>query len=197
MSMDVSAKTHKIPSRTLQVASLLVVSLFVSPAFCGQSLPLAATDRDSSSQIGPGAVVQEVRQGGEGEKAGLQEGDVILEWGCLDHRGKIESSFDLTAVELEEGQRGAVTLDGLRGSEKETWVVAPGRWSVGSRPNFGTRLAARYRRLQDLVRAGKDAEATHVRNELAAELGQTTSWWPAVWLRLERAKELGSSRMGP
>src|SRR5215510_1307483 len=70
----------------------------------------------SWAQLKPGVVVEEVAKYSEAEKAGLQEGDILLNWRHGDGNDDIRSPFDLSKAEIEEAPRGKVTLGGIRGA---------------------------------------------------------------------------------
>ena len=93
-------------------ATLLVLSLFwLFPSIQGQvankqKVAVAPADHQA------GIIVEEVTKGSEAEKAGLQEGDVLMRWIRGDAKGEIESPFDIAWIEIEQTQRGVVTLEG-------------------------------------------------------------------------------------
>src|SRR5260370_18979567 len=63
------------------------------------------------AQLKPGIVVESIAKYSEGEKAGVQEGDVLLSWSRGDTKGEIESPFDLSNIEIEQVPRRNVTID--------------------------------------------------------------------------------------
>jgi hypothetical protein len=69
-----------------------------------------------------GVVVESLLSKFEGERVGLQNGDVLLAWARGDAKGDINSPFDLPYIRLEQASRGTVQLEGLRGLEKRTWT---------------------------------------------------------------------------
>jgi tetratricopeptide (TPR) repeat protein len=110
------------------------------------------------AEIKPGVVVEKVTEHGEAEKAGLQPEDILLEWSRGDAQGKILSPFDLPEIEIEQSPRGAVTIQGSRGSERRVWTLGPAAWGIKARPDFPESLLARYREGQQLLNAEKPAE---------------------------------------
>lgn len=54
----------------------------------------------------PGVIVENLEAGGEGSKAGMQQGDILLTWSRGDASGKIESPFDMVDLEFEQKARG-------------------------------------------------------------------------------------------
>src|SRR5262245_39670487 len=68
-----------------------------------------------------GVVVEKITRGLAADKAGLRESDTILSWARGGDYGRIDSPFDLSAVEVEQASRGTIILNGLRGQESLTW----------------------------------------------------------------------------
>jgi hypothetical protein len=105
---DMTTVAHGNPCRILLLVSAL--SIFAWP----ETVP----ER--------GVAVEQVEKGSSGEKAGLQSDDIILSWSRQDIHGNIEWPLDLTELDIEQTPRGAVTLEGLRGTEKRTWTLPSG-----------------------------------------------------------------------
>jgi len=125
-----------------------------------------------------GVVVESVTKNAEAEKAGLQEGDILLTWTRGAVRGEIESPFDLSQAETEQAPRGAVSFEGLRGVEHLVWVLRP-PWGVIARPNFRGNLLVLYQEGQKLAKAGKPTKAADLWRVAAGEAQKS----PASWLR--------------
>jgi hypothetical protein len=89
------------------------------------------TGGTSSTGIGPDVVVKKIVPHGEAEKAGLQEGDILLAWSRSDSKGDIQSPFDIMYVETEQGRLGGVQLEGLRGTarQRQSWSLGPSSWA--------------------------------------------------------------------
>src|SRR5579872_2786482 len=121
-------------------------------------------------QLQPGVVVETVARNSAGEKAGIQEGDVLLTWTRAELQGEIESPFDLAEAEVEQGPRGAVTLLGSRQAESKVWILNPSVWGITVRPNFGEPLLSRYHEGQLLAKAGKLNEAAERWRAAAVEV---------------------------
>jgi len=71
-------------------------------------------------------------------------GDIVTAWTQGDIHRNIESPFDLIAAEEEFGPRGPVTLEGLRGTQKQQWELGLGKWGIGARPEMSTSLLDLY-----------------------------------------------------
>jgi hypothetical protein len=107
------------------------------------------------SLLKSGVVVERVLRYSESDKAGIQEGDILLRWVRGDVHGELLSPFDLNNTEVEQEPRGTVTLEGLRGKERRTWQLGQDRWGIEVRPNFPDAALTLYREGQDLAVAGK------------------------------------------
>jgi CHAT domain-containing protein/tetratricopeptide (TPR) repeat protein len=136
----------------------------------------------SPSGCEPGAVVEKISANSVAEKAGLKEGDVILSWTRGDVNGRIDSPFDIPLLEIEQAPLGSITLEGLRGNEKSTWVVGAGGWGVKFRPNFPTSLYALYQQGQNLAKTGKLTEAASEWRTVADQVDRSYPPWLHAWL---------------
>src|SRR5579859_7339675 len=106
-----------------------------------------------------GVVIEAIKKNSEAEKAGLQEGDIVLHWARGNAQGEIESPFDLSWIEIEQEPRGVVTIEGLRGIDKKIWTLGPDTWGADARPNLSESLLSIYLEGQKLATAGKLQEA--------------------------------------
>src|SRR5437868_13577424 len=88
----------------------------------GLATRAAAQDISGSPSWRGGVVIEHVEKGSAGEKAGMTPGDLILAWSRAPVKAKIDSPFDFAEVEIEQGSRGAVNLEGRRGSEQKVRV---------------------------------------------------------------------------
>src|SRR2546427_7017504 len=100
----------------------------------------AGPSADTPKDLKTGIVVEKIKKASAADRAGIQAGDIILNWSGRDAKGQIESPFDLSEVEIEHGSRGTVVLEGMRGTEKLSWVVPPDAWDITTRPNVSGRL---------------------------------------------------------
>jgi len=71
---------------TIRLAMVLVICLILTQC--------------AWAQLKPGIVVEEVTKNSEGEKAGLQQNDILLTWSRGDAKGEIKSQFDLSGIEI-------------------------------------------------------------------------------------------------
>src|SRR5438874_105889 len=127
----------------------------------------------TSEQHRSGIIVETVAKNSEGERAGLRERDVILNWTRGDARGQIDSPFDLPDLEVEQAPQGTVTLQGLRDNEARSWTLGQTSWGVRARPSLPEALRPIYRDAEDLAKAGKLTEAAE-RCRAAALMAQSS-----------------------
>jgi hypothetical protein len=70
---------------------------------------VSVTASARAEEIQSGAVVEKIAKSSQAEKAGIQEGDLLLRRVRGDAKGEIESPFDLSQVETEQvNERGEV-----------------------------------------------------------------------------------------
>jgi CHAT domain-containing protein/Tfp pilus assembly protein PilF len=145
------------------------------------------------AQLNPGIVIESIAKYSEGEKAGLQEGDVLLDWHRDDAQGEIASPFDLSEIEVEQAPRGVVTVGGVRGTEKRVWVLGQARWGVDARPNLPEGLLTLYLEGQKLAKARKLQDAVG-RWRLAADTAkESPSNWLPSWFLFKAGELLASA----
>ena len=162
----------------------IVTTLFLMSAasVLGQTVS-SFGNATSCLDLKPGIVVETVAKNSGAEKAGLAKGDVILAWTRGDLKGDIPSPFDLPEVELEQGARGQVSLEGTREETRRTWTMGPTRWNVVTRPNLQQPLLKIYLEGQELAEAGKLAEATeHWRNATGLVPNGECAWLDAWFI---------------
>ncbi|HWZ42202.1 MAG TPA: tetratricopeptide repeat protein [Candidatus Saccharimonadales bacterium] len=135
--------------------------------------------------FGPGVVVEKVARNSAAERAGLQEGDVILRWVRGDAKGDIESPFDLLTLETEEAPLGPLTLEGTRDARRQTWKLKPDAWGLDTRANFGPELLLVYQQTQDPDATNKLARLVQRDSGLS---------WVRAWLFFQRARQLGRAK---
>jgi S1-C subfamily serine protease len=116
-----------MPLQRLAALIFLLLSPLCTSAFA-QAQPAAA------ETLGPGVVVEEVEKKSAVEKAGLQDGDVLLGWSRGDHAGVFESPFDLITLQTTERPLGTVTVTGLRGDARHQWEMGGDAWGITSSP---------------------------------------------------------------
>jgi CHAT domain-containing protein/tetratricopeptide (TPR) repeat protein len=176
----------------------LAILYLICSAWNSQALPQhSPSPHDSEIQISSGVVVEKVVQHGEGEKAGLYEGDVLLSWSRGESKGEIESPFDLAEIETEQKTLGMVKLEGLRGTERRVWPLGPSDWGLTTRPNFAGAFLTSYREGQDLAKTGKPADIVDASKRWKVLAGQYSSsqapWLPA-WLFFHGAELLRDAK---
>src|SRR5262249_22307518 len=108
--------------------------------------------------------------------------------------GKLESPFDLSLVVSEELVQGAVTFEGLRGSDKKVWTLTSPWWGSIMRPNFSEAAAAAYSEGAKLVAEGKPLEAAARSRALAARISKSESSWISPWLLYRCAETLAQAQ---
>ena len=150
-----------------------------------------------AAQTSSGIVVEEAEKLAGGERAGLQAGDIILQW----HRGgtvqgEFLSPFDLSEVEIEQAPLGTVTIEGLRGTEKKLWVLGPSRWSIEARPNLLEDLLSIYEKARELEKLKKPVEAAK-HWQTAANLSANHDSWIEIWCLWQAVKALDSAGQWP
>src|SRR6266568_9086010 len=141
--MSLQGHSAKLRSAILVgcVLSSFVLTALTAPAL-GQTAPLVQTEPQSSysatnlsEELKPGVVVEKISKGSKAEKAGLQEGDILLNWISPNAQGEIKSPFDLLQMEFEQSSRGTVRIEGLRGREKQVWLLESDIRVFDVRPN--------------------------------------------------------------
>jgi CHAT domain-containing protein/tetratricopeptide (TPR) repeat protein len=146
------------------------------------------------SDLQPGVVVENIGRNSEAEKAGIQSGDVILNWVRGDVKADITSPFDLVQIEIEQAPRGNVTLEGVRGLERRSWTLGPDVWGITARPGFQGKLLDLYQEGQRLSEAGKPSEAVARWQAAAEEARQSQIRWIGPWLLQHAAGALSNQK---
>jgi CHAT domain-containing protein len=160
----------------------------------------AAQESDSShfsAQRFQGLVVTQLDKNGEGAKSGLRESDILLGWSQGVSRGLLRSPFDLLALEIEEKHGGSVSLEGLRGTERKTWVLGAGPWSIRTRPDCPENLFLLYDEGLQLARAGKWPQTIERWHGITNQTLDSAPSWFAPWLFLRAAEVLSEGRQWP
>ncbi|HEX2222811.1 MAG TPA: hypothetical protein VHN15_01250, partial [Thermoanaerobaculia bacterium] len=163
-------------------------------------VPEGASAVTAGAPAPPGLMVEEVRPGTAGQKAGLLPGDILVSWrrgpaaeAALPVAGELALPFDLAEVFLEQMPRAEVTLLGRRGAEERSWVLPQGAPSVWVRtaPVLSGDLLDSYReaRARFETPAGLEAGATALRGA-AARARSRGAEDLAVWFLARAADEL-------
>jgi CHAT domain-containing protein/Flp pilus assembly protein TadD len=151
------------------------------------------TSAYASEALRPGIIIETVASNSASERAGLEEGDLVVGWSRGDVRGEIQSPFDLTEVEIEHAPRGTVTLEGLRGTEKNQWRLDSDDWGISARPNFQENLLSLYHDGRELAKAGNLSQAVD-RWHAALETHEPLPAWVNTWLLFHSAELYSKAR---
>ena len=149
---------------------------------------------DVAQELKQGVVVEKVAKNSEAEKAGLKEGDLLLHWARGDAQGEIQSPFDLRQIETEQAPRGNVTINGLRGVDKQAWTLGPDSWGIKARPNLPEPLLASYREGREHANAAKPVEAADEWRALAKKIENSKPAWLCPWLLSQAAESFADAR---
>jgi CHAT domain-containing protein/Flp pilus assembly protein TadD len=176
-------------------AFLFALSLLSIPAFAPQeSVAKTELQHSGHSMVQPGVVLEKFDGEFDGpKKIGMEPGDVLLTWSRGNAGGKLESPFDLSLVVSEELVQGAVTFEGLRGSEKKVWTLTSPWWGSIMRPNFSETAAAAYSEGAKLVAEGKPLEAVVRWRTLGARIATSEFSWVRPWLLYRCAETLAQA----
>jgi len=134
-----------------------------------------------------GLLVEKVGAGSPGEKAGIREGDVLLEWSTqIGATGRLDPLYGLETLRNEQGFIGIITLKGLRGGQPATWTGSPvGGWGLQTRPAMSEGLLSLHRQARELANDHKPLEAAERWREAARraeKTSQETDWLPSWFL---------------
>jgi CHAT domain-containing protein len=176
------------------LAGLLTCVLTVPGAFGQNASAGTSALGQAIEDIKPGLVVETVDRGREAERAGLREGDVLLNWSRGDTHGKFESPFNLDPVEAAEAPLGPVTLEGMRGSEARVWVIGEAMWGLHVRPNLPESLLEAHIQARDLFRAKKFVEAADGWRARANQSHEPSFSWLASWFLVQAGDALSGGR---
>jgi len=151
------------------------------------------------------AIVETIAKDSLGEKAGLQAGDVILSWSraasppanTVGAKGGIDWPFDLDEVEVEQAPRGEITLYGLRGRKKMTWILPRGAWDFDTRPALPRELMSLHQRALSLAESKNLKEAANVWREAAEKSALMANTRITIWLLRRAGVAAASAREWP
>jgi CHAT domain-containing protein/Tfp pilus assembly protein PilF len=177
IEIDCVTKAMKMKRLTVLFLTIVFPSYILSQITAPKSTTIARTEWSQR-----GVVVEEVAKSSAAEKAGLQEGDVLLGWHRGDATGNIESPFDVSSLAIEQGLRGAISLTGARGSEESIWIVEPGSWGLQTRPTLPQTLLLPYLEGRKLAQSGKWTEAAEQWWTAAIHLDDSTPIRVRLWL---------------
>jgi CHAT domain-containing protein/Tfp pilus assembly protein PilF len=124
----------------------------------------------------PGLVVESVAKNGQAEIAGMHEGDVLLSWVGTDTKKAFHSPFEIPYVELDQGSRGVVRIEGSRNGTRRVWLLTSPNWGIRARPRLPASLLSCYEQGHVLLRTGAIAEAVKIWRT-AGETAQSQQLW--------------------
>lgn len=159
-------------------------------AACGQETQ--SSQFTSPESCAAGVVIETITSGSAAEKAGLAAGDKILAWEQAGRREEIASPFAWLSAETEAAPRGAVVVDGMRGSEPRQWTIPWDSWGIEIRPQLPDNLLPLYSESEKLAGNKRAADAASRLRKVAesnAVCAPVRAW---MWMRagevLEDAK---------
>jgi len=189
----IKAAPRLLPGR----AAGFLLACFLSISALGQGDIQGQPPQLPTSQhlVQPGVVLERFDSEFDGpKKLGMEPGDVLLGWSRGSARGRLESPFDLSLVLEEEGPEGEITLQGLRGTEKKTWLTSGRYWGSIMRPNFSGRYLAAYMEGAKLAQTGKPLEAAERWRALAGEARQSNFAWLSPWIHYRCGETLADAQ---
>jgi CHAT domain-containing protein/Flp pilus assembly protein TadD len=171
--------------------SLLACALILHLGTSAQAVgsPRQSQDGPAPSQ---GVIVESVMAESEAEKNGIQPGDVIESWSRDTEHGTIASPFDFTWVEIEQKPRGPLSLEGLHGTERQSWKFATDQFGIKVRPFMREPIANAYDEGTALAKSGKLTEAVELWKRTATTATSEDPAWLASWLLANAAEALSS-----
>jgi CHAT domain-containing protein/Tfp pilus assembly protein PilF len=128
-----------------------------------------------------GIIVESVVENFEAKKAGVRPGDILLGWKYENRKGDFTSPFDLSYIRLEQGSRGTVELEGLRGNKKQIWTLRSDSWGIFSRPNFYGVLLEAYEEEQRLIHAEGYSKLTEHQSKMKLQVEESGIPWMEAW----------------
>jgi CHAT domain-containing protein/Tfp pilus assembly protein PilF len=122
----------------------------------------AGPEGDDQALIGRGVVVESVGKGSALEKAGIQQGDLIVAWERLPNppsnpqgaHGRIEDYGDWIALKEEQSPRGSFRLEIHRGPDHRVVEIPLANWNIRTRPNLTSAEGACLKELAGHVLGG-------------------------------------------
>jgi len=180
----------------LVAASVLILSsIFFVLYISGKSVRLAAAAAALTSPTR--VVVEKVAKNQGGERAQLQEGDILESWRQGDTQGTFDSPFDWLKAELEQGSAHAVVIKGLRGQEPHEWTIPIGEWGVQVRPVLRSDLVRLYNEGRQLAQTGRRQEAVARWRTAVARVDANQPGWLRPWILLRAAETLSGPDTWP
>src|SRR5260370_17496300 len=181
---------NTVLNRFIVTFSLSVTLLYPLRPQAQEKIKAASASMDHN----PGAVVEKITENSSAEKAGVQAGDLLLPWVRGIAKCEIPSPFDFSQIEIEQAPRGTIALEGLRGTEKHTWVLTPGAWGLKTRPNLPSNLISLYQEGRDLAKTGKLTEAAERSQYASSHVDHSPPAWLHLWLLSRAANAFTNGR---
>ena len=166
---------------------VVVVMMGLASFACSQS----STKLEKSAVALPrGIYVESVSRNSEGERAGVQAGDLLLDWHRGDLKGEIESPFDLPYLRFEQASRGKVIIGGFHANRRRIWRLGSDVWGIASRPSLPDPLLSMHHQGTELLATGKPIEAAGRWQTAAVQAKQYGVPWLGPWLLSRAASAL-------
>ena len=143
-----------------------------------------------NSSLKNGIVVEWVSKNSEGDHAGVRAGDILLSWKRGELRGELHSPFELSYLRIEQAPRGPVTLQGLRGQRKQSWVLQADVWGFAGRPYFRGELLTIYEQGNTFEQAGNINQAIESWRRGATLSESSNIAWLPSWFLAHAAQHL-------
>ena len=172
-------------------------------------VPASSIAAEERQPLFAGVVVEEVGHGSAGERAGIEPGDILLEWLRAANppgnpgpaSGTFRSAFDVHEVELEQSYRGSLAITLRRGDVTLTFVMPPfgprdtawsgDSWAITARPNVVGKTLAAYFEASGFEEEGNLGSATAAWREVAAQHAGWGSHELAAWAYERAARASG------
>lgn len=132
-----------------------------------------------------GAVVVECDRGEAADVAGLEAGDLVVEWRQGRAAGAVESPFHLAMVEQELAPYGPVKLIVQRGAAQRRVVLASGRWRARCRPLLTEDVRVGHSVAQKWAEDGELARAAEQWSTLANRMADQERPFDTAWFRIQ------------
>jgi CHAT domain-containing protein len=194
--------TGKLP-RTLtgvcrpkdRLIAVVLLALVCAEGAMAQVASISSAVKNAATDlVQPGVVVEKLDQGSRAAKAGLREGDVLLSWSRGTATGTMTSPFAVRKLEIEQSPLGAVTLEGLRRGQRQSWVISQPDWKMSTRPNFASSLERPYRLGLQFTRSGDVSRGVAYWRRAAIRAAGSQHAWIQAWFFLRMAKALSEAR---
>ena len=126
-------------------------------------------------------IVESVVKGRQADKLGVLPGDLLLHWSRGNIKGEFDSPFIVGHVAIEEASRGTVRVDGLRETQKHSWMFESDSWGIQTRPNFVGKCLAIYEEGIHLAEGGMPVKAAERLKSVAAISDLRNTEWLVPW----------------